>query len=52
VIFECPGHWEAAGCGGMRSHVMLYYGILATLCDPILDRVNIRRTSHEVTALH
>jgi hypothetical protein len=28
------------------------YGVLAPLCDPILDRVPICRATHQVAALH
>ena len=31
---------------------MLKYGILASLCDPILDRAPIYRATHQVAALH
>jgi hypothetical protein len=31
---------------------MLYYRVFAALSDPILDRLNVRRTSHEVATLH
>ena len=31
---------------------MLDYGVLAALCDPILDRVPIYRATHQVAALH
>jgi hypothetical protein len=31
---------------------MLYYGVLASLCDPISDRVTIYRATHQVAALH
>ena len=40
-------HTDAA-----RSQVVLNYGVLATLCDPILDRVPIYRATHRVAALH
>ena len=31
---------------------MLNYGVLAPLRDPILDRVQIYRATHQVAALH
>ena len=31
---------------------VLDYGVLAPLCDPILDRVPIYRATHQVAALH
>jgi hypothetical protein len=31
---------------------VLNYGILAPLCDPILDRVPSYRATHQVAALH
>ena len=31
---------------------MLNYGVLAPLCDPILDEVPIDRATHQVAALH
>ena len=42
----------AAGSGDARSRSVLYYGVLAALCDPILDRVPIYRTPKQVAALH
>ena len=41
-----------AGSGGARSQIVLNYGVLAPLCDPILDRVPIYRATHQVAALH
>jgi hypothetical protein len=38
--------------GGARSQIVLNYGVLAPLCDPILDRVPTYRATHQVAALH
>jgi hypothetical protein len=43
---------RAAGGGGARSQIVLNYGVLAPLCDPILDRGPIYRATHQVAALH
>ena len=43
---------KAAASGVARSEVVLNYGVLAPLCDPILDRALIYRATHQVAALH
>jgi hypothetical protein len=46
------GRSTAVGSGGARSQIVLSYGVLALLCDPILDRVPIYRATNQVAALH
>ena len=49
----CPESQSAyAHTDAAQSQVVLNYGVLATLCDPILDRVPIYRAAHQVAALH
>jgi hypothetical protein len=43
---------KAAASGVALSEVVLNYGVLAPLCDPILDRALIYRAAHQVAALH
>jgi hypothetical protein len=43
---------KAAASGVARSQVVLNYGVLAPLRDPILDRAPIYRATHQVAALH
>ena len=38
--------------GGARSQTVLNYSVLASLRDPISDRVPICRATHQVAALH
>ena len=40
------------GSGVARSQIVLNYGVLAPLCDPILDRVPTYRATQQVAALH
>jgi len=42
----------AAGSGGAWSQTVLYYSVLAPLCDPILDQVPAYWATHQVAALH
>jgi hypothetical protein len=42
----------AAGSGGAWSQIVLYYSVLAPLCDPILDQVPAYWATHQVAALH
>ena len=37
---------------GARLQIVLNYGVLAPLCDPILGRVPIYRATYQVAALH
>ena len=37
---------------GAQSQIVLNYGVLAPLCDPILDRVPTYRATHQVAAPH
>jgi hypothetical protein len=46
---EVPRRREAAGA---QSQIVLNYGVLAPLCDPILDRIPTYRATHQVAALH
>ena len=43
---------QAAGGGGTRSQIVLYYGVLAPLSDPILDQLPTYWAAHQLAALH
>jgi hypothetical protein len=43
---------QAAGSGGAWSQIVLYYSVLAPLCDPILDQVPTYWATHQVAAPH
>jgi hypothetical protein len=43
---------DTIGSGAARSKIVLNYGVLAPLCDPILDRTPIYRATHQVAALY
>ena len=40
------------GSGLARSQIVLIYGVLAPLCDPILDRVPTYRATQQVATFH
>jgi hypothetical protein len=40
------------GSGVARSQIVLNYGVLAPLCDPILDRVPTYRATQQVATFH
>jgi len=40
------------GSGVARSQIVLNYGVLAPLCDPILDRVPTYRATQQVATSH
>ena len=42
----------AAGSGVACSQIVLNYGVLAPLCDPILDRVPTYRATQQVATFH
>jgi hypothetical protein len=52
LVSSFLGGFNGGGSGGARSQIVLNYGILAPLCDPILDRVPSYRATHQVAALH
>jgi hypothetical protein len=52
ISFILPRTFHGGGSGGARSQIVLNNGVLAALCDPILDRVPTYRATHQVAALH
>jgi hypothetical protein len=51
-IFTFLGGFTAAESDEPQSQIVLYYGVLATLRDAILDEAGICRASHDVAAPH